>query len=200
MEALLLGNSSTSFATVDSTAAGKIEAFEYVAKESGIVEELQFRTGTTANTGVTSLILGIYTNSSGSPGAVLGQKTFSGTPGTSSWIKVTGLSIPIVAGTIYWMAQLAIGGTIHYNVSGSGGTGDKESSSSSNTSLITTTWGTNFADGPVGFQALGTPYISLFSVPRSPTYYSPKKLYHSLNFAPEEIKSKEPQKLLSMLI
>lgn len=202
MANLLVGNSSTSFATADTTGAGKIEAFQYTAKETGTLGELEFRTNATANTGVTSLILGVYTDSSGTPGSVLGQKTFSGTPGTSSWIKVSGLSVSIVSGTIYWLALLPIGGTIHYNTEkASGGTGDKESSSSSNTSLISTTWGANFADGPVGYQGLGV-VASLVARPLliPPTFFTPKGLYKPFPVSAEEIKKKEEQKLLAMLI
>lgn len=202
MATLLIGNSSTSFSTADTTAAGKIEAFQYTAKETGTLEELEFRTNATANTGVTSLILGVYTDSSGTPGSVLGQKTFSGTPGTSTWIKVSGLTISIVSGTIYWLAFLPIGGTIHYNTEkASGGTGDKESTSSSNTSLISTTWGSNFADGPVGYQGLGT-VAALVARPLvlPPTFFTPRGLHKAFPISAEETKKKEEQKLLSMLI
>lgn len=199
---LLVGNSSTSFAIADSTAAGKIEAFQFTSTAAGTIEELEFRTGSTANTGITSLILGVYTDSSGTPGSVLGQKTFSGVPGTSSWIKVTGLSVSIINATPYWLAVLPIGAAIHYNTSvSSGGTGDKESSSTANTSLISTTWGSNFADGPIGFQALGS-LVSSNARPISipPTYFSPRRLYKAAPQGQESKQVKEIDKLLTMLI
>lgn len=200
MSTLLVGNSSTSFAIADSTAAGKIEAFQFTSTAAGTIEELEFRTGSTANTGITSLILGVYADSSGTPGSILGQKTFSGVPGTNTWIKITGLSVTVVKSTAYWLAVLPIGAAIHYNTSvSSGGTGDKESSSASNTSLIATTWGSNFADGPIGFQALGTlAFSSVRPMLVAPTYFSPKKLYRAQPQGQEP--KKEEEKLLTMLI
>ena len=46
--------------------------------------------------GVTGLKLGIFADSAGKPGEVLGQASFTGEPPTSSWIKASGLSTAVV--------------------------------------------------------------------------------------------------------
>ena len=48
----------------------------------------------------------------GKPGAVLGKGTASGTPAVSSWIKATGLSVPVTAGTKYWLVALPVGSVL----------------------------------------------------------------------------------------
>jgi hypothetical protein len=156
-KALLAGDATATYAVGDQTTAGREEAFQFTAKTSGTVEELQFRTNGTANTGVSGLALGVFADSSGKPGTVLGQATASGTPATSSWIKATGLSTPVVAGTKYWLVALPKGsGKLHFNAAvSSGGSGNVESSATGLTTLTAESSWETYNQGPAGFQAIG---------------------------------------------
>jgi cell division septation protein DedD len=159
-KSLLAGDATSTYPVGDQTAGGREEAFQFTAKSSGTVEELQFRTNATANGGVTGLSLGVFAENAGKPGEVLGKATVSGQPATSSWIKASGLSVPVTSATKYWLVALPLGASssfLHYNVAvGSGGTGNLESNATGLTALTPEpTWAT-FNQGPVGFQAIGT--------------------------------------------
>jgi hypothetical protein len=176
-KALLAGDATTAYSVGDQTTSGREEAFQFTAKSTGTVEELQFRTNTVANTGVTGLSLGVFADSSGKPGEVLGRATASGEPATSSWIRATGLSTPVVSGTKYWLVALPLGGSttrLHYNAAvASGGTGNVESTVGGlSTMTAEASWAT-YNQGPVGFQALGstssTPSVTIEGAPASMT-------------------------------
>ena len=157
---LLAGDATTTYAVADQTTSGREESFQFTAKSSGTVEELQFRTNATANTGVTGIVLGIFSESAGKPGEVLGKGTVSGEPAINSWIKATGLSTAVVNGTKYWLVVLPLGTSstkLHYNAAaGSGGAGNLESTVGGLSALTTESSWETFNQGPVGFQALGT--------------------------------------------
>ena len=159
---LLAGDGTATYGVADQTGGGHEESFQFTAKASGTVQELQFRTNGTANTGVTGLDLGIFADSAGKPGEVLGRAaTVSGQPGTSSWIKAGGLSVPVVGGTKYWLMLLPLGESsklLHYNVAAAlkAGTGNLESVASGLTALTAESSWETYNQGPVGFQALGT--------------------------------------------
>jgi hypothetical protein len=158
-EALLLGDPSTSYAVGDQTAGGREESFQFTAKASGTVEELQIRTNGTANSGITGLVLAVFAEGAGKPGAVLGQGSITGQPATNSWIKVSGLSIGVAAGTKYWLVALPQGpssAALHYNAAiASGGTGNLESVAAGLQSATPESAWEVFNQGPVGFQARG---------------------------------------------
>lgn len=98
------------------------------ATNSGTLEELLLKTGSTANT-CTSVALGILTRESekpagfegeqkfvGSslrPGFVIVEKSVSGTPGTKSTITAAGLNAEIYLNGQYWIVVLPIGGNLH---------------------------------------------------------------------------------------
>ena len=58
---------------------------------------------------MTGLVLAVFAENGGKPGAVLGQGTASGTPAVSSWIKVSGLSVAVTSATKYWLVALPTG-------------------------------------------------------------------------------------------
>ena len=157
---LLAGDATSTYTVGDQTAGGREEAFQFTAKSSGTIEELQFRTNASTNTGVTGLSLGVFAENAGKPGEVLGKATVSGRPATSSWIKVSGLSVPVLSATKYWLVALPLGPSssfLHYNVAvGSGGSGNLKSIATGlSTMTAESSWAT-FNQGPVGFQAIGT--------------------------------------------
>jgi len=163
--ALLLGDPTATYSVAEGTPAGHEEAFQFTAKSTGTVEELQFRTDGTANPGITGVDLGIFAEGAGIPGEVLGQAKASGEPATSSWIKATGLSVPVVSGTKYWLVALPLGSNeLHFNTAAGTGGGtisgaSKEGLLSKLIELPSVSLWEGFFQGPVGFQALaaGTP-------------------------------------------
>jgi hypothetical protein len=175
---LLAGDASTAYSFGDQTTNGREEAFQFTAKATGTVEELQFRTNATANTGVTGLSLGIFAESAGKPGEVLGKATVSGQPATSSWIKASGLSVAVVSGTKYWLVVLPVGESgkkLHFNAAvSSGGTGNVESITGGLSVLTPEASWEAFNQGPAGFQAIGAeaaakPGVTIEGAPGSMT-------------------------------
>jgi hypothetical protein len=157
---LLAGDATATYSVGDQTTSGRQEAFQFTAKSTGTVEELEFRTSATANTGVTGVMLGVFAEAAGKPGEVLGRATASGQPATSSWVKATGLSLPVVSGTKYWLVVLPLGSSstkLHYNAAvASGGTGNVESVVGGLTALTAEASWETYNQGPVGFQAIGS--------------------------------------------
>src|SRR5262249_19530583 len=148
------------------------------AKSSGTVEELQFRTDGASNAGITGLSLGIFAENAGTPGEQLGGATASGEPPPNSWIKVSGVSIPVVAGTKYWLVALPLGSgkSLHYNVAATvgAGAGNLESLAGGLTALTAEASWEAYNQGPVGFQALGStssarPSVTIEGAPASMT-------------------------------
>src|SRR5262249_34741017 len=156
---LLAGDATSTYTAGDQTAAGHEEGFQFTAKSSGTVEELQFRTNGASNAGITGLSLGIFAENAGTPGEQLGGATASGEPPPNSWIKVSGVSIPVVAGTKYWLVALPLGSgqSLHYNVAATvgAGAGNLESLAGGLTALTAEASWEAYNQGPVGFQALG---------------------------------------------
>ncbi len=159
VKGLVIGDAATTYSIADQTGVGREETFQFTAKATGKIEELELRTNGTANTGVSSVVLGVFADKAGKPGEVLGQGTVSGEPSTNSWIKAIGLSISVTSGTKYWLAALPLGTSgklLHYNASvSSGGTGNVESVAGGLTSLKAEEAWETYNQGPVGFQGIG---------------------------------------------
>lgn len=155
---LLVGNSETGFTTAGTTTAKLARAFAFTGSETGLLEELQLRTNANANTGVTSVRLGVLVDNAGAPGNLIQEGVYTGTPGTNSWITVTGLDIPILKNAKYWLVVLSIGGSLHYNSHGAGGSANWCQANVEKIALYEcgdTIWEAPHAEGPVGFQGLG---------------------------------------------
>src|SRR6202035_4279058 len=152
---LAAGDATSTYSVGDQTGVGHEEAFQFTAKSTGTVEELEFRTNGGADTGLTGVSLGVFADNAGKPGEVLGRATVSGQPATNSWIKATGLSTAVVSGTKYWLVALPLGGGsdyLRYNVAAavSAGTGNVESTTGGLTALTAeSSWGT-YNQGPLG--------------------------------------------------
>jgi 3-hydroxymyristoyl/3-hydroxydecanoyl-(acyl carrier protein) dehydratase len=136
--------------------AGQQIAWQVEATESFTVAELELHGTSEAWTGVTSVKLGIFADNAGAPGALLGQATFAGTPGTNTWIAVSGLSVPVVAGTKYWLGAVPIGGTARIaKTEGGTATVRKSKKFTYNELTETTEWEAAQASGPLGMFANG---------------------------------------------
>jgi hypothetical protein len=87
------------------------------------------------------IVLGLYTNSSGHPGTLLGQSTIS-SPTKGAWNSATISSTNLTSGTTYWIAVLGPsgGGTLQFRDQASGG--NSQTSSSTTLSTLPTTWST----------------------------------------------------------
>lgn len=168
MATLLLGTTATGFTDELTLAEGRIEACWFLASETGVLEEIQLKTGSTANT-ATSVRIGIYTREgeipkgeepSGispffSPGAPLAEGVLSGKPGTNATLTVTGLSVEVEAGLAYFIALLPIGGNVHFKCQNTTGKELAESAAAGHTTLVKTTWSGGNGKGPIEAQGLG---------------------------------------------
>jgi hypothetical protein len=174
---LLAGDATSTYPVGDQTTAGREEAFQFTATSTGTVEEMQLRTNATANTGITGVVLGVFAESAGKPGTVLGQATVLGEPAVNSWIKAAGLSAAVVSGSKYWLVLLPLGESskkLHYNVAvAAGGAGNVESKAGGLSSLTGESAWETYNQGPVGFQALGRstaqPSVTIEGAPASMT-------------------------------
>ena len=126
--------------------AGSAEAFQYTASASGSLAVLHVYLTTPLPT---SLVLGVYADAGGSPGALLAQGTLSAP--AAGWNTVT-LAAPtaLTSGTPFWVALLSpVGsGTVNFVDAHTGG--KAVGSAAGLTALLSpwTTAGGPWTDGP----------------------------------------------------
>jgi hypothetical protein len=93
----------------------EVTPVKFTALKSGTVEEISFESGGYLYPpNQTSLVLGIQEQVGGKPGKVLGQGTYSAELPINSVATVTGLSVPITQGKVYYLSFLPLGGTVTY--------------------------------------------------------------------------------------
>jgi hypothetical protein len=130
----------------DGNRIGVAEAFQYTAALTGTVTTLTvyLDNGNKSN----SVVVGIYSDSGGHPGTLLGQATISG-PSRGAWNSTPNtLSVSVTAGKRYWIAILsASGGRVAFRDRTTGGT--SETCASTGLSGLPSTWRT----GKVGSNA-----------------------------------------------
>lgn len=107
--AVLLVGTTATFATEETWGEKRPVVAAFTAEKSGILERIGLRSGTTACT-CTSVVLGIFADNAGVPGAILGQGTFPSKPGKNTVISAGIPALAIVAGVKYWLAFLPLGG------------------------------------------------------------------------------------------
>ncbi|MGZ4603860.1 MAG: BACON domain-containing protein, partial [Kineosporiaceae bacterium] len=138
---------------VDSNPAGAAEAFQTTAVASGNLATLTVYVdaGSTAS----RLVAGVYTNSSGHPGALLTQGTLNA-PTAGAWNDVSVTSVPIASGTSYWIALLGPSGTLKFRDRCCGKGTAAETAAQTGLATLPGTWatGSTFKDGP--FSAYGS--------------------------------------------
>lgn len=161
---MVIGDSRPDYPNFDGTTVERAEAFAFTCRRTGAVNEFRFRTSSVANTGITGVKFGIATDSSGKPGTLLGECTFTGNPGKDEWISATlSPTIQLTQGVKYWLIILPLGEplkVLHYYAAQSGatGTGDLETASGSFHNTISAhiadaSWPEVFNQGPIGFMA-----------------------------------------------
>jgi hypothetical protein len=105
--AQLLGKGTHNTGSADNIGGGQAVVSRFQATTTGTVDTLTFLTDAaySSGTGLTSAFLGIFADSAGAVGALLGQNSVAGIPANP--FVVTGLSVHVVSGTFYWIAALA---------------------------------------------------------------------------------------------
>ena len=117
---LLVGVTSVE-GTADSNPAGSAQGWSFTAASSGTASTISFYAdwGNAAS----AIKLGLYSDASGAPGALLARATVS-SPKSSGWNTATLSSSPsVTSGTKYWLVALGTGGTLNFRDGGAGGSG-----------------------------------------------------------------------------
>jgi outer membrane protein assembly factor BamB len=137
----------------DSNTAGTAEAFRTSAATSGTLTKLTVYVDSTST--ASSVVAGIYSDSGGHPGTLLGQGTLAG-PAAGSWNDVSIPAARVTAGTTYWIAVLGPVGTLH--IRDKSGAGASETASQRSLSTLPAAWTTGavYADGPLSAYGSGT--------------------------------------------
>lgn len=97
---------------------GDFHAYAYLAAADGTLGELRLQLGSGTQS-FTSVLLAVYSMTftpSLKPDELLDFGTYSGPATPSTELMVSGLSVPIVEGTYYWLAVIPIGGAMHYRL------------------------------------------------------------------------------------
>src|ERR1700730_17070219 len=135
---------------VDSDAAGVAEAFRATAGATGTLGKVTIYVD--ASSTAPKLIVGVYADSAGHPGALLGQGSLLA-PAPGAWNDVSLSGGSVTAGANYWIALLAPSGTIQYRdrCCGGGGSSPSETHAQTGLSALPTTWttGARYNDGPL---------------------------------------------------
>ncbi len=144
--ATTLVGTATISATQDNNSDGMAEAFRATAGADGTATQMSayLDAASTART----VVLGVFTDSSGHPGSLLTQGVISA-PVAGAWNTVTVPPVTLVSGQAYWLAILgaAGGGTVWFRDVAGGGR--SETSSASTLSTLPGAWssGTSYPDG-----------------------------------------------------
>jgi hypothetical protein len=148
----LLGDQ-TIEATADSNTGGRAEAFRTTGTTTGSLSQLTVYVASTST--ATQLVVGLYADSGGHPGALLTQGTLT-SPAKGAWVNVSVPAASVTAGTTYWIAILSPSGagTIQFRDKAGGAS---ETSSSSTLTSLPATWttGVRYTDGPVSAYGSG---------------------------------------------
>jgi outer membrane protein assembly factor BamB len=130
---------------VDSNAIGSAEAFRTTASASGTVNSLSIYIDATSTiSGGTRLYAGLYSNSGGHPGTLLGQASNSTALQAGAWNTIPMPDTAVTAGTTYWIAVLAPQantGTVNFRDAANGGC-LSETSGQTGLGMLPSTWTT----------------------------------------------------------
>jgi hypothetical protein len=150
----LLGDANVQSA-VDSDTAGTAEAFTTPAGYSGQMSRLHLYVDSSST--ASQVVVGIYSNKNGHPGARQGQATITNLrAGSWNYIDVPSPPMSVTAGQRYWIAVLGpIGaGTIRFRDAASGP--GSETSSQHNLTALPATWSTGKAWATGNLSAYGS--------------------------------------------
>jgi hypothetical protein len=105
----LVGNTSVQSGTDNN--AGSAEAFPFTSSASGTTTDASVYVD--SGSAATGLVVGLYSDSSGAPGTLLGQASLS-SPSSGAWNTLSFPSVSISASTPYWLAILGTGGQLRF--------------------------------------------------------------------------------------
>ncbi len=138
--------------TVDSDTSGTAEAFSTKAGSSGQLTRLHLYVD--ASSTATQAVVGIYSNKSGHPKALLAQATISGLQ-IGSWNSVDVPATTLAGGQRYWLAVLGpSGGKLSFRDAASGGSA--ETSAKHNLTTLPATWATGNTSSSGSLSAYGS--------------------------------------------
>lgn len=161
------GESSTLFGDttvepgLDSNTAGWAEAFPYTSRLDGRASSIEVYLA--PQNKATSLVAGIYSNSSGDPRSLLTSGTLSSLK-AGAWNKVPVASTSLKSGK-YWIGLLGRRGVLYFNDRSSGSCVSESSSQTSATSL-SATWpagGPTWSSCPLSAYVIGSPMATVAS-------------------------------------
>jgi hypothetical protein len=152
--------------SADNDAAGLAEALQYTASATGTARTLSLYID--AGSAAKSVVVGLYADGGGKPGALLTQGTIT-SPQAAAWNTVSVSAAQVSAGTKYWLALLGVGGRVNFRDVASGA-GPTQNSAQANLSGLPSTWGSgaNWANSPASFYAGVSPAGSIFSLTAVP--------------------------------
>lgn len=145
---------STIEASLDNNSAGQAEAFLTTATAAGSVATITVYLNDTNS--AKTVFVGIYSNSSGHPNALLGAGTIAA-PVAGAWnTAAISPAVRVTAGTAYHIALLGTGGTIQFSDTANGT--HSENSSQTNLTSLPETWssGSSWPSGPASAYGSGT--------------------------------------------
>jgi hypothetical protein len=150
----LLGNADVE-RTVDSNTAGTAEAFVTRAGYSGQMSRLHLYVDSSST--ASQVVVGIYSNRNGHPGARQEQATITNLrAGSWNYVDVPSPSMPVTAGQRYWIAVLGPSGAgrirFRDTISGPG----SETSSQHSLTALPATWSTGKAWATGNLSAYGS--------------------------------------------
>src|SRR6185437_9005145 len=123
----------------------------YTAVQSGSAGSLSLwiDSGTTA----TAVAVGIYRDSSGTPGTLLTHATITA-PRLGAWNSVAVPAEHVYAGQRYWLALLGVGGTVRFRDVAAGG-GPNQNSARTDLTRLPSGWsgGARYHNAPASFFA-----------------------------------------------
>jgi hypothetical protein len=132
-----LMGSSTIAVNIDGNVKRQAQAFQYIAAASGTSKKINLYVD--ASSTATSAELGIYSDKNGRPNTLLRKVTFA--PRSGQWNSVD-LSLSIIKGTRYWVAELGTSGVLIFRDTANGALSPGSKSST------LTTLPTNWESGP----------------------------------------------------
>ena len=178
---------------LDSNVSGFAESFPFTAATSGSARTIT--TYIDNRSQATTLILGLYSDRSGHPGALLasGKSSF---PSEGTWNSVAIPATAITSGSKYWVTLLGRGGTMYFRDL-SNGTCRSEGSAQSSLSALASTWktGRTWATCPVSAYVSGTAAAPLSSsnTPLPQSGGSPTDLLAPVNTTPPVVSGNTTQ-------
>ncbi len=150
----LLGDS-TIGANDDSNSLGAPEAFQVTATNCGNIGSISLYVAPNSTAG--TIVVGLYTDSAGHPGALLAQGSVSAAA-LGAWNTITIPKVAVTTNTPYWIAVLGTqSGTVHFR-DRQGGCSSEASAVNGLTALPATwTSGTRYPDCPLSAYGSSVP-------------------------------------------